>query len=92
MRADMDIMYRRSDRALSADVGEDVIALNVQKGHCYGMEKVAADVWSMLELPSSLAQLCARLTDRYEVDPETCRLEVANLLRQFEQEGLIERA
>lgn len=87
-----DQAYRRSPATLSADVGKDFVALNVEKGHCYGMEQVAAEVWSLLEQPFNLSQLCEQLIERYEVEPETCRREVADLLRQFQREGLIEPA
>jgi hypothetical protein len=87
-----DSLYRRSEQALSAEVGDDVVALHIAKGHCYGMEKVAAEVWNLLEQPASIEQLCAGLVERYEVEPERCRSEVVDLLRQFEQEGLVERA
>lgn len=86
------LTYRRSEHALFADVGDDVVALHVAKGNCYGMENVAAEVWNMLEKPASLDQLCARLLERFEVEPETCRRDVANLLQQLQQEGLIEAA
>lgn len=83
--------YRRSEQALFAEVGNDLVALHVANGQCYGMENVAAEVWNLLEQPSNLQQLCSRLVERYAVEPETCRREVSALLRQFEQEGLIER-
>lgn len=89
---DMDSQtYRRSEQALVAPVGDDIVALHVANGFCYGMESVAADVWRTLEEPASLDQLCSLMIERYEVEPETCRRELATLLHQLEQEGLIER-
>jgi len=49
-------------------------------------------VWSMLDQPVSLAEICSRLVERYEVDAGTCEQDVGALLAQFEQEGLVERA
>jgi len=85
-------LYRRSDQALFAEVGKDVVALHVVNGQCFGMENVAAEVWNLLAEPTSVEQLCADLVDRYEVEPETCHREVVALLEQFEQEGLIQPA
>ena len=82
----------RSGQALSADVGEDVVALHVARGHCYGMEKVAAAVWNLLAEPIDLDRICEQLVQRYDVDAGTCRAEVGALLAQFESEGLIEPA
>jgi hypothetical protein len=88
----LDALYRRSQQALFADVGDDVVALHIAKGHCYGMEKVAAEVWNLLEQPLSAGQICSRLIEHYEVDAGTCERDVSALLGEFEQEGLIERA
>jgi hypothetical protein len=88
----LDALYRRSQQALFAEVGDDVVALHIAKGHCYGMEKVAAEVWNLLEQPLSAGQICSRLIERYEVDAGTCERDVSALLGEFEQEGLIERA
>ena len=83
-------LYRRSPEALHANVGEDIVALHVRKGRCFGMEHVTADVWRYLEQASSLDQICSRLVDEYEVDPETCRAEVGELLGMMQKEGLVE--
>lgn len=83
--------YKRSDDALFSEVGDDVIALHVHRGQCYGMEKVTADVWSLLAEPADMESICSRLIDRYDVEPDVCRAEIARLLEQLENEGLVER-
>jgi hypothetical protein len=87
-----DSLFVRSGQALSADVGEDVVALHVARGHCFGMENVTATVWKLIERPISLDAICTSLVERYDVQPERCRLEVEALLNDFEREGLVERA
>jgi hypothetical protein len=44
----------------------------------------------LLEQPSDVDSICEQLTRQYDVDPETCRREVGQLIELFEQEGLIE--
>lgn len=85
-----DLHYRRSPEALHANVGEDVVALHVKKGRCFGMEHVTADVWKILDQPARLDQICARLLDAYDVDPDICRSDVAELLDTMQREGLVE--
>ena len=84
------IQYQRSPQALHANVGDDVVALHVQNGRCFGMEHVTADVWRYLEQPASLDQICSRLLAEYEVDAETCHAEVRELLETMHREGLVE--
>ena len=82
--------YKRSSDALSAEVADDVVALHIQRGSSYGMERVTADVWRLLEASTDLDTICAQLMERYEVDEQTCRREVGQLMTLFEQEGLVE--
>ncbi len=84
--------YKRSDQALSADVGDDVVALHVANGACFGMEKVASHVWKMLERPIGLDAICQELLGRYEVDSHVCHTEVGQLIDQLVREGLVEVA
>lgn len=84
-------LFRRSESAIFADVGGDVVALNVERGRCYGMEKVTATVWELLSMPISADNLCERLTETYLVEPSTCRSDILELLATMESEGLVER-
>jgi len=82
--------YRRSADVLSAEVGDDVVALQAVRGFAYGMEGVTAAVWQQLEAPVSLDQIVTALGDEYEVEAEQCRGEVVDLIHQFVGEGLVE--
>ena len=54
------------------------------------MENVTADVWRLLAEPSDLDTICDQLQQKYDVDPEACRSDIATLLVQMQSEGLIE--
>lgn len=83
-------IYKLSGKALFTAVGEDIVALNVEDGQCYGMEKVTAAIWRLLDRPISFDQLCDRLLEMYDVNPETCRADVTRLIGQLRSEGLVE--
>ena len=83
-------LYKRSSEALFAQVADDFVALHVERGHSYGMEKVTAAVWRLLEQPTDVESICTELIGQYEVDEETCRREVGQLMRQLEEQGLVE--
>lgn len=84
------IRYRRSADALFADVGDDVVALQAERGFAYGMEGVTASVWQRLGEPVTLDELVAGLRGDYDVDEQRCRSEVRRLLDQMVGEGLVE--
>ena len=84
-------MYQRSNAAIFADVGDDIVALHVRRGQCYGMDKVTARVWTLLAEPLDLDAICSDLIELYHVEADLCRGEVARLLEQMQKEGLVER-
>lgn len=84
--------FRRSDDAIHGDVGDDVVALHIPNGRCYGMEEVTASVWKILARPSTIGDICATLEAEYEVGGEECRADVSELLGQLVAEGLVEVA
>jgi len=82
----------RCEDLLEADVNGEIVALHVEKGQCYGMNAVASRVWALLAEPIAPTEICARLSEEFDVDPETCRTDVEALLADFRSEGLIRPA
>src|SRR4030095_373357 len=85
-------VYRRSEKTLVADVGEDIVALDVERSFTYGMTGVTASVWQLLEQPRDLTQICDELLKLYEVDASVCREQVSTLIDEMVAEGLLETA
>jgi hypothetical protein len=79
----------RCQEMLEADVNGEIVALNVERGQCYGLNSVATEIWRMLEEPTSVDEICGTLTSDYDVDAATCHSEVLALLSQLEDEGLV---
>ena len=55
-------VYKLSGKALFTAVGSDIVALNVDDGQCYGMEKVTAAIWRLLETPMAIDEICDHLS------------------------------
>lgn len=84
-------LYRRVADVLHSPVGDDVVALSVHHGLCFGMEEVTAQVWRLLADPRDLDELCAALVETYDVSEVECRDQVGALLTEMTAAGLIER-
>ena len=87
----MSVTYRRTAATMSADVGNDVVALQAERGYAFGMEEVTAAVWRLLEQPRDLDEIVAALTSEYDVEESQCRAEIVDLLAQMTVEGLVEQ-
>lgn len=85
-----DLMIRRKSELLEAEVDGELVALQIDKGTCYGFNRSATRIWQLAEQPILMSDLCAALVGEFEVDRGTCEREVAEMVRELEREGLIE--
>lgn len=79
----------RSDALLTAEVDGELMAMSVDRGFCYGLDRIGTRIWALLAEPRRIDDLCASLTDEYAVDPATCRRDVVALLDEMRREGLV---
>lgn len=72
-----------------AESGDELFALNVEQGTCYGFNATATHVWKLIERPQRLGELCRTLVEQFDVEPDVCERDVRELLRDLEQDGLV---
>jgi Coenzyme PQQ synthesis protein D (PqqD) len=77
------------DGVIEAEVDDEIVALNIEQGVCYGMNRVGSHIWSLLAKPMRICELCAALLSAYKVDPNVCERQVLELLEELRAEGLI---
>ena len=82
--------FRRATDLMEAEIGDELVALEPEKGNCFGFNSVATSVWRALAEPRSFDQLRDALLDEYEVGEEQCSAELRELLENMEARGLIE--
>ncbi|MCI0440307.1 MAG: PqqD family peptide modification chaperone [Chloroflexi bacterium] len=76
--------------ALSADLGDEVVILNVSKGVYYGLENVGYLIWKLIERRHTVGEIALAIVSEFDVDFEQCKRDVIELLKELEREGLIE--
>ena len=72
--------FERAAELLEAEVGEDLLGLDVAAGSCFGFNSVAADVWRLLDAPRSFDELHAALLEAYDVPSAACAVDLRELL------------
>lgn len=77
------------DDFVEAEIDDEILALSIKQGTCYGMNLVASRIWNLLTKPIRICDLCAALLAVYRVDPEVCERQVLDLLEGLRAEGLI---
>ena len=82
-------MVARKDGLIEAEVESEIVALNVEKGTCYGLNTVGSRIWKLLAVPIQISDICAKLLAEYRVESDTCERQVLDLLEELRAEGLI---
>jgi hypothetical protein len=79
----------RCDGLIEAEIDNEIVALNIKNGMCYGLNRVGSQIWRMLAAPIRITDVCATLVTEYEIDPGVCERQVLDLLEELRAERLI---
>jgi len=80
-----DILYAPVD-------AQQAVMLSISAGRYYGLNAVGSRIWEMLETPMTLAEICARLCQQYEVDAQLCETAVLTFVNDVVNNGLVHAA
>ncbi len=79
----------RTSETITAAVDDELVMMDATAGKYYGLNSVGAEIWRLLESPTSVQDLCRGLTHLFEVPSERCRTEVLQFLAQLQAKGLV---
>ena len=84
-----DTVLQRKQDVLFNEVDGEVVMLSIENGEYYGMDKVAARIWNLLERPQSLKNLISALKHSYDVSDEKCINDTVSFLIKLNERKLI---
>lgn len=79
----------KNDGFIEAEIDNEIVALNIESGTCYGLNPIGSQIWRLISMPIRISDLCMRLQTQYKVDARTCERQVLDLLEELRAEGLI---
>jgi hypothetical protein len=81
--------YVRAKSLLEAELGDEIVALDVEGGNCFGFNSVAAEIWRLLETPRDLESIQCELLDKFDVSPGACLADIQAHLAELRELGLV---
>lgn len=78
-----------SEQVFSNLDGEAVI-LNLRDEKYYGLDPIGARIWSLIQQPATVSEVCGTLMREYEVEAAQCECDVLALLQSLADVGLVE--
>ncbi len=79
-----------SKNQVSTELGGEAVVLGVEAGQYFGLNEVAASVWSLVQKPMSVAAVCASISAEYAVGAAECERDILELLNDLASKGLID--
>jgi hypothetical protein len=80
----------RAEGLLVSTVNDELVMVSLARGYYYGLDNAGVEIWKQLATPLSVAELCERLTRRYDVALESCRADVLRFLQELQAEQMIQ--
>lgn len=81
---------RAAREQVSAKLGDEAVILGLERGQYYGVNDVGSRIWSLIQEPRSVRDVCNALMAEFDVDAERCERDVIRLLSQMASEGLVD--
>ncbi len=80
----------RSQRALASPIANELVMFDAESGKYYGFNEVATAIWNHLENETTIGELCDKLMEEFEVEPEQCRHEVIEFIGKMRKKELVD--
>jgi hypothetical protein len=85
----LDTTITQAQDLLSNNLDDEIVMMNIEKGAYYGLDAIASHIWTLIETPISVSDLCDALLPSFDVDLETCRQDVLAFLHRMHKLGTI---
>lgn len=77
---DENTLVERSTLLMQTEVDDELVALDVAGGTCFGFNATAARVWQLAEQPVAIADIVDRLVAEFDVERTECAPAVTALV------------
>jgi hypothetical protein len=82
-------IFQRVPGASSAVVDGDTVVLSPTDMRYHALNDTASAIWDELAQPRTLDQIVSSLSERYDIDPDTCRDDVDACLASLADVGVV---
>ena len=83
------IVVASSDQ-VSSDLAGETVLLSMTTAHYYGLADVGARIWSLVQKPTPVSEICTMIAREYDVSPTQCQADVVRFLEELVTHGLVE--
>lgn len=84
-----DTILVAAENQVSCDVDNEAALLNLTTGVYYGLDTMGAYIWQLVQSPTTIGELRARLLAEYQVDEEVLQRDLFTFVNEMVAAGLL---
>jgi len=85
----VDTVVTHGDEQVSCEIDGEIVLMSVENGEYHRIDEIGSRLWTHIEEPMSVDNLCERLLGEYEVEREDCQKDVFTFLDMLYNGNLI---
>jgi hypothetical protein len=85
----LDTIVRKNDDIFTGTIDNEMVAMSVQSGKYYQLNKTGSRILGLLDNPRSIRELCEAMQSNYMVDGDICREDILEFIGEMAKLNLI---
>ena len=85
----LESIVQRNPALVASPLDDELVMLDIEQGLYYGLDDIATLIWSRLDEPLAVKDLCSYLLTQFDIDRQTCEAETVAFLNEMSELGLI---
>lgn len=83
------VVCQCSEGLAVSDMNGEVVMMTMEEGNFYNLDDISSRIWSLMEGPIAVADICLQLQALYDVAPGVCERDVLALINDLSKNGLV---
>lgn len=79
----MSSRFIRNGKTISGRLHDEMVMMDLEQGKYFSLNPIATRIWDLMENKLTAEELCALLTEEYEVESKRCIEEVREYLTEM---------
>jgi hypothetical protein len=74
---------------VSGQIDNELIMMSIETGKYHTLNATAGRIWTLLDKPQTVSELCATLTGEFNIAPAVCQKEVLDFITQLQVREIV---
>ncbi len=85
-----DTVISQIEEIVDSDIDGETVMMSIENGEYYGLDDIGSRIWELIEHPVKVSDLIDTLLERFDVDRETCEIDVLKFLNELNEDRILE--